>query len=396
MYGWEFPPHITGGLGVACHGIIQSLLENQIEVALVLPGFAVPTLLFPDTEMLQVLPTPFLYGMISPYGANTVQRDKLTSDTSITETHHGDLFSAVEDYARAAGSFAKTTPHDVIHVHDWLTVLAGIAARKISHKPLVFHVHSLEISRSADPVNSAIFNIEKYGLEQADAIIAVSEFTKQRIVHYYHIPAHKVTVVYNGLFKEQISKPFKEPLKEPLYPDYKTVLFLGRMTHQKGPFHFVDAAHKVLRTRDDVQFVMAGDGDLFHSVVERVAQLQLGRHIHFTQFLERDQVELIYAKSQMYVMPSVAEPFGLTCLEALAQHVPVILSKQSGVSEVIQNVLKVDFWDIDEMAAKINALLDFPALGRQLTENALPELEQLLWSKTANKIFNVYGKLTGT
>jgi glycosyltransferase involved in cell wall biosynthesis len=393
MYGWEFPPNISGGLGVACYGIVHSLLENQIEVALILPGSSQPASLFPDVTALQIIQTPFLYPNMNPYIGHKLHSESNLSSDIIPQFYNHDLLSAVEHYAISAGAFAKETSHDVIHAHDWLTILAGIAAKRISNKPLIFHVHSLEISRSAEPINKVIFDIEKYGLEQADLIISVSEFTKQRMIRYYKISADKIVVVHNGLFKEQMPKQVKYPIT---IPKYKTVLFLGRITHQKGPFHFIEAAHKILRHRKDVQFVIAGDGDLFHSAIERVAELRLGAHIHFTLFLDREKVEHIFKKCQVYVMPSVAEPFGLTCLESLAQHVPVILSKQSGVSEVIQHTLKVDFWDIDEMASKICALLDYPALQQQLLENSAPELHQLLWTKTAKNISNVYQRLTGT
>jgi glycogen(starch) synthase len=395
MYGWEFPPNISGGLGVACHGIVQSLLDNQIKVALVLPVSALPVSLFPEVVGLEIVQAPFLHVMINPYLGHPLHShsDKLSFATNALDIDNNDLLSAVEQYAVAAGSFAKSVHHDVIHAHDWLTILAGIAAKRISHKPLIFHVHSLEMERCAEPINQNIFAIEKFGLEQCDTVITVSEFTKQDIIRHYQIPADKIVVVYNGLFKEQIPQQVKHPI---IIPKNKTVLFLGRITYQKAPFHFIEAAHKILRHRDDVQFVIAGDGDLFHSAIERVAELRLGTHIHFTQFLSREQVEHIYEKSQVYVMPSIAEPFGLTCLEALAQHVPVVLSKQSGVSEVIQHTLKVDYWDIDEMAAKIIALIDYPALQRELLENSISELHQLVWTKTAEKISHVYQRLTGT
>jgi glycosyltransferase involved in cell wall biosynthesis len=398
MYCWEFPPHISGGLGVACHGIVHGLLENHIEITLVLPGGEAPAFKFRDLPGLKILQTNSNYPWLGSYTGNTINLKCTTTDDSLhrvsmPKSNAHDLLSAVEQYAAQAENFAKDNPHDVIHAHDWLTILAGIAAKRISHKPLIFHVHSLEVERSAFPVNQMIYDIEKYGLEQCDIVIAVSNLTKNSIIQHYKINPEKILVMHNGLFKEQIRDQHADTLT---IPKYKTVLFLGRITHQKGPFHFVEAAHKILRHRDDVQFVMAGDGDLFHRVVERVAELKLGTHIHFTRFLNRGDVESIYKKSQVYVMPSVVEPFGLTCLESLAQHVPVVLSKQSGAAEVIQHTLKVDFWDTDQMAEKIIALLDYPALRLQLLESSAPELHRLLWSQTAKKISHVYERLIGT
>ena len=378
MYGWELPPRISGGLGVACQGIIQGVLDNNCAISLVLPSNTpVEDGLFKYAQKLKVIQTNFF-------------KDKLNSYFT---QYRKQLNYYIKEYAKFAGALAKEVSHDVIHTHDWLTALAGIEAKKHSHKPLLFHVHSLETERSEKSNNKSIYDIEKLALEQADRVITVSEFTKNNAIREYGVSPTKISVVHNGLYAEQIKKFSSEKIIK--QPATKTALFLGRITGQKAPFQFIDAAAKILKERQDIQFIMAGDGDLFKKAVGRVAKLKLGPYVHFTRFLNREQVNSIYEQSQVYVMPSVAEPFGLTCLEALAHHVPVICSKQSGVSEVIKNVVKVDFWDTDAIAQKINELIDSPKMRAQLIAGSIPELRKLQWSEAGKKLINIYHQFVG-
>jgi glycosyltransferase involved in cell wall biosynthesis len=407
MYGWEYPPHISGGLGIACYGIVQGLLANAVEVTLVLPqgvqhfssaNHDGSTLLaFSETINVQLTNKRFT-SIIKPYisaQAYLQAKKSLPDDSSESDEENlltqwefffgGELVAEVMRYAMRVGQLAATEPHDVIHVHDWLTILAGVEAKRMSGKPLIFHVHSLEVDRSGEHLNQTIYEIERYGLAQADQIIAVSHYTKNIIVTRYGIAAEKITVVHNGVFPTEIKYKTEQTA-----PRIKTVLFLGRVTYQKGPYYFIEAANKVLQQRKDIQFVIAGEGDLWESAIEHVAALRLGQHVHFTGFLDRESVEKIYLLSSIYVMPSVSEPFGISCLEALSHQVPVIISKQSGVAEVLQHAITVDFWDVNELAAKIMALIDHPMLYKELLESSARELATLSWDKAAHNILAVY------
>ena len=426
MYGWEFPPHISGGLGIACYGIVKGLIANQIHVTLVLPqamwqgsgsGSTNPSILtanqfkntgsfaFSEREYLSI---HCIDSILMPYLTDaTYQNLKneislhasaiLRGDAALdlTVDYGTDLVSEAVRYAIHAGKIASQTPHDVIHAHDWLTILAGIEAKKISGKPLIFHVHSLEYDRSGVHVNQAILAIEQYGLCYADAIITVSQYTKRIIVEKFGIPEKKVTVVYNGLLERSFDETSNDMPAPDSHLKQKTILFLGRVTHQKGPFHFLDAAHKILNKRTDIQFVIAGEGDLLRDLIEYAAQLRIGRHVHFTGFLDRNNVEKIFKLSDVYVMPSVSEPFGISCLEALSHDVPIIISKQSGASEVLHHAIKVDFWDIDEMALKMMALIDYPPLRLELLKNSEHDLSKLNWNQSAIDITHVYQKTIG-
>ncbi len=406
MYGWEFPPHISGGLGVACYGITQGLMADHIRILLVLPHSNEAYLesneidLFDPSKIVAELADEVQSGAISinyiksnlrPYvNEETYQRSALTCDSLATQSasacYGADLISEVSRYAVEAGKLAETLEHDIIHAHDWLTILAGVEAKRISHKPLIFHVHATEFDRSGDHINHRIFEIEQYGMMQADRILAVSEYTKHEIVEKYGISPDKISVVYNGLFKINTSNV--PPRKSAL----KTVLFLGRITHQKGLSYFIEAANKILSKRKDVQFVVVGEGDLLKSSIERVAALQIGSHVHFTGFLDEESVQKMYQLSDVYVMPSVSEPFGISCLEALAQGVPTVLSRRSGASEVLNHVITVDFWDINEIASAIVALIDYPLLREEMLKNSKVELDKLSWRATARAIEKAYAR----
>lgn len=439
MYGWEFPPRISGGLGVACHAIVQELAHQQHDITMVLP-YATDNLIdhqrvtiigcdtiashvssiaklmhanWHDLTSLKKFFTalnPYLRLTQSEYLAKLddassvatqiiAQLKTLINCTSLAElatlrpTNVGaanynygmNLLAEVCHYAVVAGTLATVAPHVVIHAHDWLTVLAGIEAKKHSGKPLVFHVHALESDRSGDLVDTRIFAIEKYGMEQADKIVAVSQYTKNNIVKKYGIPANKITVVHNGACRKKLSTSHKNVRKHG-----KMVLFLGRLAHQKGPFAFINAARKILEKRRDVHFVIVGSGGLWEEMIHYVAGSRLGKHIHFIGFLDHEKIDQIFRLTDVYVMPSISEPFGLTCLEALAYDVPVVISKQSGAAEALPHAIKVDFWDVDEMANKIVALLDYVPLRKITLQQAGEELKSLTWEKTARSLISLY------
>jgi glycosyltransferase involved in cell wall biosynthesis len=306
----------------------------------------------------------------------------------------GDIYREAHRYAVIAAELAKDEDFDVIHAHDWMTYPAGIAVAAISGKPLVVHVHSTEFDRSGEHVNQMIYDIERKGMHAADKVIAVSNYTRNIIINRYGVSSDKVEVVYNGIeYNGNDSITFG---KTKIGRSEKIILFLGRITMQKGPEYFLMAAKKVLEVMNNVKFVMAGAGDLMQRAVEMAAGLGIGHKVLFTGFLHGEDVERIYRMADLFVMPSVSEPFGLVPLEALANDIPVIISKQSGVSEILNHVLKVDFWDIDEMANKIVAVLKYPPLGTTLREAGRYEAGKLRWEDAAQKCAQIYEELLVT
>jgi len=429
MYGWEFPPHISGGLGVACFEMTKALSDLGQQITFVLPrlrdelsaeshvsllgvaqlGLELEQRAEIEVEERGVLGAIDLVAVDSPlrpYLTDTEYREVLARleevrrrvqteqrrgyDVSFTGDYGPDLMHEVVRYARLAGAIARRVPHDVIHAHDWLTMLAGIEARRASGRPLVIHVHALEYDRSGENVNLAVRDIERIGMHAADLVVAVSHFTRDRIIARYGVDPARVEVVHNAVTRKAAHLDGPLPRRRD-----KVVLFLGRITFQKGPDYFVEAAAKVLERRSDVRFVMAGSGDMAPRMIERVAQLGIGRRFHFTGFLTGAAVERMYRESDIYVMPSVSEPFGISPLEAMCFDVPVIISRQSGVAEVLRHALKVDFWDIDELANKINALLDHPPLRAELVRQGARELESIQWAGAARKLTEIYGRLAG-
>jgi glycosyltransferase involved in cell wall biosynthesis len=416
MFGWEFPPHISGGLGTACYGLVKGMMQHQQDVIFVVPklwGDEEAVADFVNASDIEIdyrekrfkevwknltylevssFLVPYLgpeefsrFTDVSLHDHIDLEDSVFASRFSFSGKYGKDLMMEVSRYALVAAQIAKNKEHDIIHAHDWLAYPAGIAAKQISGKPLVVHVHATEFDRTGEQVNPKVFEIERSGMEAADHIIAVSQLTKNIIVSRYGIPAEKVTVIHNAvldtsIIQHNISKKVPE----------KIVTFLGRITYQKGPEYFIEAAHKVLQRDDNVRFVMAGSGDLLHRMVNRVAELRMATKFHFTGFLKGLDVDDMFAMSDVYVMPSVSEPFGISPLEAVRHNIPVIISKQSGVAEVLQNAMKVDFWDIDAMADAIFALLHYPSISKMFRELGSQELKKLKWEQVAQKVINTY------
>ena len=277
---------------------------------------------------------------------------------------------------------------DVIHAHDWLTYYAGIAAKEVSGKPLVVHMHATEFDRSGENINTQTYAIERGGMEAADLVMAVSNLTRNIVINKYGIPAEKVMTVHNAVrFAEGNQEEEERGVKD------KIVTFLGRITYQKGPDYFVEAAAKVLKRTQNVRFVMAGSGDMMNHVIRRVARLGIADKFHFTGFLRGADVQKMFALSDVYVMPSVSEPFGISPLEAMKSNVPTIISKQSGVAEVLDYAVKVDYWDVDAMADAIYGLVTYPALGELFARKGLEEVTGLKWNNAAAKIKEGYERV---
>lgn len=447
MLGWEFPPFISGGLGTACYGLTKAMSGIGTDIIFVIPRpvsnpfsthvrLVTPNdrpgaarakaaggttefrldefehvsfrtvdanLVNPyntpadyDQEQARVERDAFLKRQLVPVQPQTVTAEaparpgetRLVAP-NVTNAHYaGNLFAEVARYANLASDIARGEQFDIVHAHDWMTYPAGLAVAGATGKPLVVHVHSTEFDRAGQNIDQRIYDIERRGMHAAMKVIAVSGLTKSLIVKHYGIEPDKVEVVYNAIESNGSGLGFDERYN--ISKDEKIVLFLGRITMQKGPEYFLAAAKKVLEVMDNVKFVMAGSGDLIRKTIEMAAGMGIGHKVLFTGFLRGADVDRIYQMADLYVMPSVSEPFGIAPLEAMSHDVPVIISRQSGVSEVIQNALKVDFWDVNEMANKIVAVLRHPPLGQTLRQHGSFEIRRMSWTDAARSCVDVY------
>ncbi len=302
--------------------------------------------------------------------------------------YSADLFADADRYARLACALSMHERFDVIHSHDWLTYPAGMAVRALSGKPLVCHIHATEFDRSGENINQPVYDLERMGMHAADRVIAVSRLTKAIVHTKYGVPNEKIDVVYNGVEQDDAQPDLGTAIEK----DEKIVLFLGRITLQKGPEYFIQAAKRVLEVYPKVKFVVAGSGDMAVRMIEDAAANGIGHKVLFTGFLRGRDVDKVYAMADCFVMPSVSEPFGIAPLEAMRNDTPVIVSKQSGVAEVLTHALKVDFWDVDEMANKIVAVLKYPPLSKTLREHGRFELRGLTWDGASEKCVKTYAR----
>lgn len=401
MFGWEFPPHNSGGLGVACYGLTKALVQAGNRVVFVLPkhlpvSSPFARVIFGDIETPEIV-FQNVRSLLSPYAnPDSYKRRRAFIDDAF---YGNTLFEEVRRYAIRAREIAKKEQFDIIHAHDWLSFLAGIEAKKVSGKPLVVHVHATEFDRTGGrSINQFVYDIEREGMHLADRIIAVSGYTKDIIVKRYGVPEEKVEVVHNGIdVDEYLSQNSAgenriEKLKE---SGKKIVLFVGRVTIQKGPDYFIAAAKKVLEYYPDVIFIVCGSGDMEGQIMNQAAFLGISDKVMFAGFLRNDELVQAYRAADLYLMPSVSEPFGISPLESIASGTPVIISKQSGVSEVLKHALKVDFWDVDEMANKIICVLTHDSLRACLEENSFKEVIAQTWKNAALKCMMVYKRLFG-
>lgn len=453
MFGWEFPPHISGGLGTACYGLTKALTEHGTEVLFVVPTLTgdepanggsligassvaissgtwrkhastqahatsydiVRTLSEPLLTTIEVPAELAPYNMAHLHGPvtsiehwndrtltehveeqsivhETVPREIVSTAATTFRFKGGygpQLIEEVFRYADVAAEIGSACAFDVIHAHDWMTYPAGIAAKRLSGKPLIVHVHATEFDRAGHKGSQSVYTIEREGLSEADRVVAVSQWTKDTLVTKYNIDPDKIEVVHNGVLMEEPAFAGKE-----FHPiGSQVVTFLGRITYQKGPEYFVEAAEKVLRIFPDAHFIMAGAGDFLPQIIEKVARMKLSSRFHFTGFLKKPEINSVLAYTRVYVMPSVSEPFGITPLEAIQQGVPIIISNQSGVSEVMHHALKVDFWDTDALSQAICSVLQYESLSAELQKNAGRALTGLTWKKAAENLTNLYHEL---
>ncbi len=414
MFGWEFPPHILGGLGTASYGLTKGMWEcGDMDITFVIPK---P---FGDEEkhfaqIIGASQTPVAWRDVSrEYVESRIGkvmdpdlyfrlRDHIYADFNYMRTNDlgciefsgrypDNLLEEINNYSIVAGVIARTIPCDVIHSHDWLTYPAGIHAKQVTGKPLVIHVHATDYDRSRGNVNPTVFSIERDGMLNADHIITVSDLTRRTVIEKYGIDPAKVTTVHNAvtpLSEEYLNVQVQKP-KE------KIVTFLGRITMQKGPEYFVETAAKVLKNNHNVRFVMAGSGDMMDKMINLAAERGIADRFHFPGFQKGKQVYEMLKASDVYVMPSVSEPFGISPLEAMQMGVPSIISKQSGCAEILNNVIKTDYWDVDAMADAIYSLVTYPAMHAQLSEDGLNEVNQITWDKAGRKVIDIYNKVLG-
>ncbi len=422
MFGWEFPPHISGGLGTASYGLTKGLAKiDDMEVIFVVPKVwddeeqSVVRLI--GANKIPVKSRKIFYkgsrksvekievsSRIVPYTDpedfwKMVKSDlpeyrlfiKTNSNGRVDFSGKYDysLLDEIYKYSVVASVIAEENDFDIIHAHDWLAYPAGIAAMEVSGKPLVIHVHATDFDRSGGNVNPDVYRIEKSGMDAASKIITVSNMTREIVINKYNIDPEKVETVYNAVEPVEISdgtiieKGFDE----------KIVTFLGRITLQKGPEYFIEAAYKLLKVMPKVRFVMAGSGDMMEKMIRRAASLRITDRFHFTGFLKGRDVFTLLEMSDVYIMPSVSEPFGISPLEAMQSNVPVIISKQSGVAEILTHAVKTDFWDIDAMADAMYGILNYPALARMFINKGKEEVIRLKWDNSAKHVKDIYERV---
>ena len=412
MFGWEFPPHILGGLGTASYGLTKGMYNNgNMDITFVIPkpwgdepkefahiiGANSTPVAWRDVSREYVegrigkVMDPDLYYRLRDhiYADFNYMRLNDLGCIEFSGKYPDNLIEEINNYSIVAGVIARTIDCDVIHSHDWLTYPAGVHAKNVTGKPLVIHVHATDFDRSRGNVNPTVFGIEKDGMNNADHIITVSDLTRRTVIEKYGISPEKVTTVHNAVIPlddELLNLPRKER-KE------KVITFLGRITMQKGPEYFVEAAAKVLQKTKNVRFVMAGSGDMMDAMIRLAAKRGIADRFHFTGFLRGKQVYEMLAESDVYVMPSVSEPFGISPLEAMEMGVPSIISIQSGCAEILTNVIKTDYWDIDAMADAMHSLISYPALHHELRDRGIEEIHGITWEKAGKKVIDIYHKV---
>ncbi len=422
MFGWEFPPHISGGLGTASYGLTRGMTAmDDMEVIFVVPKAWGDE----DQSVVRLIganKVPVAYKKIHYQGSKQsidkievdskivpytdpddfwkLSRSEISSYRMIIETNdqgkidfsgkYGtNLLDEIYKYSIVASVIAQENDFDIIHAHDWLAYPAGIAAMEVSGKPLVIHVHATDFDRSGGNVNPDVYWIEKRGMDAASKIITVSNLTRDIVINRYNIDPAKVETVYNAVEPVTICEDL--PVKKGF--DEKVVTFLGRITMQKGPEYFIESAYKVLQVMKNVRFVMAGSGDMMEKMMRRAAALKITDRFHFTGFLRGKDVFTMLTMSDVYIMPSVSEPFGISPLEAMQSNVPVIISKQSGVAEILTHAVKLDFWDIDAMADAIYGILTYPALSQMFIKNGKEEVIRIKWDNSAMHVRSIYDEV---
>ncbi len=430
MFTWEFPPLISGGLGMACYGMVKALLSQGIKIDLVLPTRELVYFPLREESDVDILPAVFLdqkmhkeftqrsfstiqerldyigitahpesyfrLSEIKQYAVSvrrkywlsevvTNEERELWDEMTANLIGEEDLMRKVQEYTLRADRFAKALEYDLIHAHDWLTYPSGMLAKQLSKKPLIVHIHATEFDRAGGPGDERVHKIEHAGMTYADKVIAVSKYTAQMIMSRYRIDTGKIRIIHNAFTVPEDAVSHKERIfKGP------TILFLGRITLQKGPDYYLEIADKVLKVHPEARFIIAGTGDMSRQVLRRSASLRLKNRFLFTGFLNRKQVERVLQAADIYVLPSVSEPFGISPLEAMAFGITSIISKQSGVAEVVHHAFKIDYWDIDLWAETINHLIENREKCAKIGIEGMREVHRIQWDEAAEKIRHLY------
>ena len=415
MFGWEFPPLVTGGLGTSCYGLTRHLALNDVDTIFVLPKILEPMHHFflevvdgssclegmniksaykskSDHEIYSHLAECITHdSLLEPYSSKeryTEIYDQLNNKTEFGK----DIFEEVNRYAEMAKSIAMDRKFDLIHVHDWMSFEAGIIAKQLSGKPLVVHIHTTEYDRNAGRENREILAIEKRGFDAADKIIAVSNQMKEQVSRQYNIDKSKIEVVYNAIEKGD-TVDLDHQIE--FLNNKKVVFFLGRITSQKGPGVFLDAAEILLKERNDIIFIMAGDGDMAPYIIEECQKRELDDYFFFPGHLRSAEKEKLFAISDLYILPSLAEPFGITPVEVMSYDIPIIMTEGLGAHEIIPEALEFKFNDSVDLANKIIRVLDSSTEQKSITVNYGKNLDRLDWNISAQKVKSLYCHILG-
>ena len=405
--GWEFPPFFAGGVGIVCYELTKALAKRGTEVVYVMPfgpeevkAEYVKLVVASRLKRYSNIKLKFLNTLLHAYITSQSYDDRLKQLANIiadekdqTKALYGsNLFEEIHKFALRVRALAMIEDFDIIHAHDWTTFPAAVGAKHVSGKPLVVHVHitQFDMVGGDGKINQMCYDVERYGMHEADMIIAVSELIRQRCIHQYGVPEHKIRVLHNAASTME-GPVYEGPIR--IKEKDKIVLFAGRVTLQKGPDYFVRAARMVLDKDPNVKFVLAGSGDMLSRMIEMSAAMGMADKFIFPGFYTREQAARLFDMADVFVMPSVSEPFGLVPLEAMQKGTPVIISRQSGVSEILRNALKVDFWDVQDIANKILAVLQYQELSHHLVQHGTMEVQALTWDKYAEKLERIYEEL---
>lgn len=413
QFGWEMSPHIYGGLAVASYGITKGLAaQGDVETTFCLPhpfGDEEKHMNYVAMNEVPIAYRDVSYDDLKNKLKNTTPeqyyqfRDHLYADFNYMPVNelgcmHFDpgygknLNEDINNYSIAAGVVARSLDFDLIHAHDWLTFPAGVHAKMVSGKPLCIHVHATDFDRSRGNVNPTVYSVERNGMDHADCIFCVSELTRQTVINHYGQDPKKVVAMHNAVYplpQEYLDIP------RPVHDKEKVVTFLGRITMQKGPEYFVEAAALVLKRTHNIRFCMAGSGDMLNAMIDLAAQRGISDRFHFPGFQRGKQVYECYKDSDVFVMPSVSEPFGIAPLEAMQCGTPSIISKQSGCGEILDKVIKIDYWDIQAMADAIYSVCTNQSLYDYLKEEGVKEVDSITWEKVGLRIRKYYDQLLG-
>ncbi len=403
MLSWEFPPNISGGLGVACYGLSRALARQGAKITFVVPSpvprspkflrlISSQSIAIEKSESSQQKELDFEQFPSAYFDPDEYQlwlQEAYDSGYSKVQIYGPDLFSEIERFSRAVAELAEREYFDIIHCHDWLTIKAGIEAKKRLGCPLVFHIHSIEYDRNPTP-NPKICELERQGVGFADVVICVSNYTKRRVMEFYQAPESKLRVIYNGIELKTSSPPLRSKKKR---KRFQQIIFLGRLTWQKGPEYFIETARLMLEKRRDLRFIFIGWGDLVYQLVERVAELGLGSHILFAGFLEERAVKKLVSRSDLFLLTSVSEPFGLAVLEAIIQGVPAVISAQSGVSEILEAVPRANYWESERYCEYALELLSSPELCQKQILSSWEKIKEFSWERAGRLCREQYQKL---